>query len=71
NVEARVQWRKDMGVQMLTLGHSIINRTCKTDVGELAARYGGGGHRGAGGLPLKEDPDKTIAEIVAELKANG
>ncbi len=71
NVEARVQWRKDMGVQMLTLGHSIINRTCKTDVGELAARYGGGGHRGAGSLPLKEDPDKTIAEVVAELKANG
>lgn len=71
NVEARVQWRKDMNVPMLTLGHSVINRTCKTDVGELASRYGGGGHRGAGSLPLKENPDKTIAAIVAELKANG
>lgn len=71
NVEARVQWRKDMKIPMLTLGHSVINRTCQTDVGELATRYGGGGHRGAGSLPLKEDPDKAIAEIVAELKANG
>jgi hypothetical protein len=71
NVEVRVQWRKDMKTPMLTLGHSVINRTCKTDVGELASRYGGGGHRGAGSLPLKEEPDKTIAEIVAELKVNG
>jgi oligoribonuclease NrnB/cAMP/cGMP phosphodiesterase (DHH superfamily) len=71
NVEVRVQWRKDKKIPMLTLGHSIINRTCNTDVGELAARYGGGGHRGAGSLPLREDPDKTIAEVVAELKANG
>ena len=29
-------------------GHSIFNRTSRTNVGELMSRYGGGGHRGAG-----------------------
>jgi nanoRNase/pAp phosphatase (c-di-AMP/oligoRNAs hydrolase) len=56
---------------MLLLGHSIFRRTCKTNVGELAARYGGGGHRGAASIPLMSEPDQQIAMIVAELKANG
>ena len=56
---------------MLTIGHSIINRTCGTNVGELAARYGGGGHPGAGSIPLMEDTDQQIEMILAELKAGG
>jgi len=56
---------------MLVLGHSIFNRSCKTNVGELAARYGGGGHRGAGSVSLMDDPEQQIRMILAELKANG
>jgi len=70
NVAARAQKRLD-GRSMLTLGHSILNRTCKTNVGELAARYGGGGHGGAASLPLGEDADQLIEMIVAELIAAG
>ena len=71
NVAVRVQWGPNKEYAMLTLGHSIINRTCQTNVGELAARYGGGGHRGAGSIKLMEDPDYQIQLILAELKANG
>ena len=71
NVAVRLQWREDKQLPMMTLGHSVINRTCSTDVGELAARYGGGGHRGAASIPLKEDSNQKIRAIVAELKANG
>ena len=56
---------------MLLLGHSIFRRTCKTNVGELAARYGGGGHKGAGSIPLMDEPDQQIQMIIGELKANG
>ena len=70
NVAVRAQKRLD-GRTMLTLGHSIINRTCNTNVGELAARYGGGGHQGAGSIPLMEDTDQQIDMILAELKASG
>lgn len=70
NVAVRAQRRLD-GRTMLTLGHSIINRTCNTNVGELAARYGGGGHPGAGSIPLMEDTDQQIEMILAELKTGG
>lgn len=71
NVSVRVHWGPQRSFPMLLLGHSIFNRTCKTNVGELAARYGGGGHRGAGSIPLMDEPDQQIRMVVNELKANG
>jgi hypothetical protein len=71
NVSVRIHWGPNRAFPMLLLGHSIFRRTCKTNVGELAARYGGGGHRGAGSIPLMEDPEQQIRMILAELKANG
>jgi hypothetical protein len=71
NVSVRLHWGPQRSYPMLLLGHSIFNRTCKTNVGDLAARYGGGGHRGAASIPLMEDPEQQIAMILAELKANG
>ncbi len=71
NVSARIHWGPQRSFPMLLLGHSIFRRTCKTNVGELAARYGGGGHRGAGSIPLMDDPEQQIRMVVAELKANG
>jgi len=71
NVSVRIHWGPNRQFPVLLLGHSIFRRNCKTNVGELAARYGGGGHRGAGSIPLMEDPDQQIRMVVAELKANG
>jgi len=57
---------------VISLGHSILNRTCGTTVGELLAGYGGGGHRGAGTCQVpKSKAAKTIKEILGVLKANG
>jgi hypothetical protein len=71
NVSVRLHWGPNREHPMLVLGHSIFNRSCKTNVGELAARYGGGGHRGAGSVALMDDPEQQIRMILAELKANG
>jgi hypothetical protein len=53
-------------------GHSIFNRTSRTNVGELMARFGGGGHRGAGSclLPVAAAEQK-IREMVAAMKKDG
>ena len=71
NVSVRIHWGPNRTFPMALIGHSIFNRTCKTNVGDLAARYGGGGHRGAGSVPLMDEPEQQIRMILHELKANG
>ena len=71
NVSLRLHWGPNRQYPMLVLGHSIFNRTCNTNVGELAARYGGGGHRGAASIPLMDEPEQQVRMVLAELKANG
>jgi len=72
NVSLRVHWGPAHGSVVAAVGHSIVNRTCKTSVGELMSRYGGGGHRGAGTcvLPLEKAAD-AIDEILFELQSAG
>ena len=54
---------------MIACGYSILNRTCTVDIGALMLRHGGGGHKQVGTCQVPfGDADKTIAEIVRELK---
>ena len=48
NISLRVHWGPSREHVAAAVGHSIFNRTSRTNVGELMSRYGGGGHRGAG-----------------------
>ena len=53
-------------------GHSIFNRTCNTHVGELMAKHGGGGHKGAGTCqPTVDVAEAAISDILETLKQNG
>lgn len=55
----------------IAVGHSIINRTCKVDVGALMAEYGGGGHKGAGSCQVAVDEADDVAHMIMErLNAN-
>ncbi len=72
NISARLFKGKEEGITVCAVGHSIFNRTSKTDVGSLMASYGGGGHKGAGTCQLKEaEADAKVAEIVAKMKKDG
>ena len=72
NVSLRVHWGPSRKSVVAAVGHSIFNRTCKTSVGDLMSRYGGGGHRGAGTCVLPLDrAAEAIDEILFELQANG
>jgi len=56
----------------IQVGHSITNRVCHTNVGELMANYGGGGHVGAGtAQPKTADAERVLGEIMQALKKNG
>ena len=72
NVSVRAQWGPGKECVMVTVGHSIFDRSCRTSVGELMSEYGGGGHRGAGSTPLPVmDADPKILEIIARLQETG
>ncbi|MDR0294196.1 MAG: exopolyphosphatase [Oscillospiraceae bacterium] len=56
----------------VAVGHSVLNRTSKTNVGSLLLEYNGGGHRQVGTCQVPYDTaDKSIAELVARIKADG
>lgn len=68
NVSLRVHWGPDRKFVVVAVAHSIFNRTCQTNVGELMSKYGGGGHRGAGSAPIpKDECDDKIGELLATL----
>jgi len=54
----------------ITIGHSIINRTSKVDVGSMLLGYGGGGHKQVGTCQVSYgDAERIIGEIMAKIKA--
>ncbi len=69
NISLRVHWGPSREHVAAAAGHSIFNRTNRTNVGELMARYGGGGHRGAGSCLLEAaTAEARIAEILDAMK---
>lgn len=56
----------------IAIGHSVLNRTSKTNVGKLCLKYGGGGHHQVGTCQVDyDDADKAIKDIVASINADG
>ncbi len=72
NISVRLFRGKEPGITVCAVGHSIFNRTSKTDVGSLMAEYGGGGHKGAGTCQLPDaEADDKVKEIVERMKKAG
>jgi nanoRNase/pAp phosphatase (c-di-AMP/oligoRNAs hydrolase) len=72
NIQVRVFDGRRGEFIVCAVGHSIFNRTSRTDVGQLMDRYSGGGHRGAGTcqLPLV-DAEAKLREIIEQIKRDG
>ncbi|MCL2034607.1 MAG: exopolyphosphatase [Oscillospiraceae bacterium] len=52
----------------IAVGYSVLNRTCKSDIGSLMYKYGGGGHKMVGTCQVDCGlADQTIREIVDAL----
>jgi len=55
----------------IAVGHSVLNRTCFTDVGDLMLKYNGGGHFQVGTCQVPyEDANRIIGELVATMIAD-
>jgi hypothetical protein len=72
NISLRVHWGPSREHVAAAVGHSIFNRTSRTNVGMLMSTYGGGGHKGAGTCLLPaETADARIAEMIAIMRKDG
>ena len=72
NISIHVIWGKDKQNIVFSTGKSIINKTSKTNVGELMLKYNGGGHKAAGGCQIDTDKaDKVLEELIEKINTDG
>lgn len=72
NISVRVHPGPGSEQVAVAVGHSIFNRTSRTNVGKLMSGFGGGGHRGAGTcLVLTTTADDEVSEIIDTMKRDG
>lgn len=57
---------------VFTVGHSIINRSSRTDVGRLRLQYGGGGHLTVGTCQVDYDRAGQVRrELIEAITRDG
>lgn len=56
----------------IAVGHSVLNRTSKTDVGSLMFKFGGGGHPQVGTCQVPyEDADQVLTQLLGAINGDG
>ncbi|MBF0245461.1 MAG: exopolyphosphatase [Planctomycetes bacterium] len=72
NIEIRTMWGRQKQNVVFACGHSIINRTSKTDVGRLMLEFGGGGHPMVGTCQVPTEKwEEVLARLVEQMKKDG
>jgi nanoRNase/pAp phosphatase (c-di-AMP/oligoRNAs hydrolase) len=72
NISIHQMWGLRKQNTVFAIGKSIIDRSSKTNVGELCLAYGGGGHMNAGTCQVDNDrADEVLAELVRTINADG
>ena len=72
NISIHVMWGLNKLNTVFATGGSILNRTSKTNIGELMLEYGGGGHHSAGTCQVDNDEsEKVLDELIERITKNG
>jgi nanoRNase/pAp phosphatase (c-di-AMP/oligoRNAs hydrolase) len=72
NVSIRVIWGFKRQNVVFAVGHSILNKTSRTDVGKLMLSLGGGGHKTVGTCQVTiDEASETLDKILEILNADG
>ena len=72
NISVHVLWGLNKQNTVFAIGKSIFKRTSKTDIGELALGYGGGGHQAAGTCQVDNAQAETVLrELIQRITADG
>lgn len=72
NISIHRMWGLQQQNTVFAIGKSILNRSSKTNVGELCLQYGGGGHEAAGTCQVSNDQaDDVQAALIAQINKDG
>lgn len=72
NISIHVIWGFQKKNTALATGKSIINRSSKTNIGELMLEFGGGGHNAAGTCQVANDKaDETLKILIERINKDG
>lgn len=72
NISIHVMWGLKQQNTVFAIGKSILDRSSRTNVGELCLAYGGGGHLNAGTCQIANDEAEVrLHEIIARIRADG
>ncbi|OPY71161.1 MAG: hypothetical protein A4E62_01443 [Syntrophorhabdus sp. PtaU1.Bin002] len=72
NISMHVLWGRDKQNVVFTVGHSILNRTSKTNVGRLMLEHGGGGHERVGTCQIATvRMEKIKKDLIERITADG
>lgn len=72
NISINVIWGLQKQNVVFAVGKSIVNRTSKTNVGELCLKYGGGGHVAAGTCQVETaKADRVLKELITQINKDG
>lgn len=72
NISIHQMWGLAKQNTVFATGKSILDRSSKTNVGELMLQYGGGGHQAAGTCQVANDQAETVLKaLIAKINADG
>jgi nanoRNase/pAp phosphatase (c-di-AMP/oligoRNAs hydrolase) len=72
NISIHVLWGLKNQNTVFATGKSIINRSSKTNIGQLMLSYNGGGHENAGTCQIENDQaERVLQELIAKINADG
>jgi nanoRNase/pAp phosphatase (c-di-AMP/oligoRNAs hydrolase) len=72
NISMQIMWGVRRQNVVITVGHSILKRNCRTNVGKLMLEYGGGGHDKVGTCQVPvERAEQVIQALTASIAAAG
>lgn len=72
NISIHVMWGLRKQNIVFATGKSILDRSSRTNIGELMLAYGGGGHTAAGTCQIESDKaEAVLKELIARINADG
>ena len=72
NISIHVIWGKQKQNTVFAVGHSILDRSSRTDVGELMLSFAGGGHKAAGTCQVEnERAEAVLGELIELINEDG
>ena len=72
NISIHIIWGKNKQNTVFATGKSIVNRSSKTNIGQLMLEYGGGGHDAAGTCQVPNlKAEDVLEELIDKITTDG